>query len=75
MDLIIFSGVRSEGLGFLTDKRRINVALSRAKYGLWVIANESCLSKFRLWKNFAEHCRNKGRFVSCNHFKDMLNLI
>lgn len=31
--IVIISLVRSEGIGFLNNKKRINVALSRAQYG------------------------------------------
>lgn len=44
-DIVIFSAVRSNGkLGFLTDMRRFNVAITRAKYALLVIGNHETLS-------------------------------
>lgn len=47
-DYIILSCVRSnehQGIGFLNDPRRLNVALTRAKYGVVVLGNPKVLSK------------------------------
>lgn len=43
-DVIIFSCVRtSKNIGFLSNVRRLNVAISRSKYGLYVVGNASKL--------------------------------
>ena len=34
-----------QGIGFLNDPRRLNVALTRAKYGIIVIGNPKILSR------------------------------
>lgn len=47
-DYIILSCVRSnehQGIGFLSDPRRLNVALTRAKYGVVLLGNPKILSR------------------------------
>ena len=51
-DFIVLSCVRSnthQGIGFLSDPRRLNVALTRARYGLVILGNPKVLSKHPLW--------------------------
>lgn len=51
-DLIIMSCVRSnehQGIGFLNDPRRLNVALTRAKFGIIVVGNPKVLSKVMIY--------------------------
>lgn len=54
-DIILLSFVRSneEGnIGFLKDSHRVNVALSRARKGLYCIGNFDCLAEnSSLWQN------------------------
>lgn len=47
-DIVILSLVRSNdhrGIGFLAQDNRVCVALSRAKYGLYIFGNARCVSK------------------------------
>ena len=47
-DYIILTCVRSnehQGIGFLNDPRRLNVALTRAKFGMVILGNPKVLSK------------------------------
>ncbi|XP_018024083.1 regulator of nonsense transcripts 1-like isoform X2 [Hyalella azteca] len=65
-DFIIMSCVRSndhQGIGFLADPRRLNVALTRAKYGLIIIGNPKLLSKQPLWNNLLYHFKDKHLLV------------
>lgn len=65
-DLIILSCVRSnehQGIGFLSDPRRLNVALTRAKYGLIVLGNPKVLSRQPLWNALLSHFREKQLLV------------
>jgi regulator of nonsense transcripts 1 len=61
-DFIVLSCVRSndhQGIGFLSDPRRLNVALTRAKFGVVILGNPKVLSKHPLWHwlllHFKEH--------------------
>nr|KAG5690384.1 hypothetical protein BaRGS_002341 [Batillaria attramentaria] len=69
--LIIFvSAVRSQpsflqtdmkfGLGFLTNDKRFNVAMTRAKALLVVIGNPNVLACNRSWKHFIDYCHTEG---------------
>ena len=60
-DFIILSCVRANehsGIGFLSDPRRLNVALTRARYGLIVLGNPKVLSKAPLWNSLLQHFRD-----------------
>ncbi len=65
-DFIILSCVRSndtQGIGFLKDPRRLNVALTRARYGVFILGNPSVLGKNPLWNSLLQHCQNLGALV------------
>lgn len=64
-DFIVLSCVRSndnQGIGFLSDPRRLNVALTRAKYGLVILGNPKVLSRHELWHNLLVHFKNRKTF-------------
>lgn len=65
-DFIIMSCVRSNedlGIGFLSDPRRLNVSITRAKYGLIIVGNARVLSKNQIWCNLLNHFQNEGLLV------------
>merc|ERR1711998_276323 len=63
---IIVSCVRSneaQGIGFLRDPRRLNVALTRAKFGVMIIGNAKLLSKNPLWNALLRHYQDRECLV------------
>jgi len=57
-DYVILSPVRTEHVGeFMEDPRRICVALSRARYGCYIVGDKSRIEMNGkgLWKNIAKH--------------------
>lgn len=65
-DYIILSCVRSnerQGIGFLNDPRRLNVAITRAKYGLIIVGNPRVLAQDSLWYTLIEDAQKQGVLV------------
>ena len=65
-DFIILSCVRSndhQGIGFLSDPRRLNVALTRASIGLVILGNPKVLSKHPLWNCLLQHFKERNCLV------------
>lgn len=53
----------SQGVGFLSDPRRLNVALTRSKYGLVILGNPKVLAKNALWSALLSHYKDEGCLV------------
>lgn len=61
-DIIIISCVRShDNIGFLTDRSRLNVMLTRAKYGLYVVGNLTWLAQQdSCWRAMVDNAHKRG---------------
>lgn len=69
MDYVILSLVRSNDntqLGFLCDYRRMNVAITRAKYGMVVIGSTELMGKSELWGGLVKSYAEKGLIFDGN---------
>lgn len=65
-DIIVISCVRSNkdgNMGFLTDYRRLNVALTRARSNMIVIGNADMLCKDKIWRTLITEARSFGFVV------------
>ncbi|KAK7486591.1 hypothetical protein BaRGS_00022116 [Batillaria attramentaria] len=66
--IIILSCVRARsttgGIGFMADRRRMNVALTRAKYALYIIGHLQSLRTDRDWKELIHDAERKERQVA-----------
>ncbi|TGZ79287.1 hypothetical protein EX30DRAFT_115713 [Ascodesmis nigricans] len=66
-DIILFSCVRAAdegGVGFLSDIRRMNVGLTRAKSSLFVLGNSQFLMRNRMWGRLVEDAKARDVFTT-----------
>lgn len=69
-DIIIISTVRSKSLGFLVDERRLNVAISRARYGCFIFGDLNILKSDVNWKRIIKFCEDKGNLYNIDALND-----
>ncbi|KAJ2971510.1 hypothetical protein NQ176_g7651 [Zarea fungicola] len=65
-EIIIFSCVRASstgGIGFMTDIRRMNVGLTRAKSSLWILGDSRALVQGEFWKKLIEDAQARDRYT------------
>ena len=74
-DIIIISCVRADaegGIGFLKDTRRLNVAITRARYGLFIVGKADTLRKDGNWASLIQHSDETGNLVNVHKSTDDL---
>jgi superfamily I DNA and/or RNA helicase len=71
-EIIFYSTVRSnryEDVGFLSDERRFNVAMTRAKRLLIVVGNEKTLKSNSLWNKWLKCIVEQDNFRTISQIK------
>ncbi|XP_071845963.1 regulator of nonsense transcripts 1-like [Apostichopus japonicus] len=76
-DYIILSCVRAndhQGIGFLNDPRRLNVALTRCRFGVIIVGNPKVLSRHPLWNHLLTYYKEQQVLVEgpLNNLKESL---
>ncbi|EPB66043.1 integrase core domain protein [Ancylostoma ceylanicum] len=61
----------SSSLTFFCDPRRLNVALSRARDGLFITGSPSCLKRLPIWENVITWCESHKVIVPMEFFNDV----
>ncbi len=73
-EVIIFSCVRASptgGIGFMTDIRRMNVGLTRAKSSLWILGDSRALVQGEFWNKLIVDAKTRGQYTT----GDVLSLL
>ena len=74
-EIIIFSCVRASvgnGIGFVSDIRRMNVGITRAKSSLWVLGNTQSLMQGEFWGKLINDAKHRNRY-SGSEVLELLN--
>ncbi|KAK0655975.1 SEN1 N terminal-domain-containing protein [Cercophora newfieldiana] len=68
-EIIIFSCVRASptgGIGFMTDIRRMNVGLTRARSSLWILGDSRALVQGEFWAKLIDDSKRRDRYTTGN---------
>lgn len=68
-DIIIFSCVRANerrGIGFLSDVRRMNVGLTRAKCSVFILGHAPALKSNATWAALVQDAQDRDMYTSVN---------
>uniref|UniRef100_A0A0E0DHM4 UvrD-like helicase ATP-binding domain-containing protein n=1 Tax=Oryza meridionalis TaxID=40149 RepID=A0A0E0DHM4_9ORYZ len=78
-DIIILSTVRSNSdgaVGFLSNRQRTNVSLTRARYCLWILGNATTLSRSdSIWADLVRDAKDRQCFFNANSDKDISRVL
>ncbi|KAH7852483.1 hypothetical protein Vadar_025339 [Vaccinium darrowii] len=78
-DLVIISTVRCNGggkVGFLSDRQRTNVALTRARHSLWILGNSATLiNSNSIWKNLVVDAKARSCFYDASDDKNLAKAV
>ncbi|CAL5324119.1 hypothetical protein CsSME_00003082 [Camellia sinensis var. sinensis] len=78
-DVIIISTVRCNGrgsVGFLSNRQRTNVALTRARHCLWVLGNGATLiNSGTVWKKLVLDAKSRGCFYDANDDRNLAQAV
>jgi len=70
--VIVFSAVRSmDQVGFLADVRRLNVAITRARFALWMVGKMETLQRQRTWAQLLTHIKDKHVLAHAGTFAEI----
>ncbi|KAL2921520.1 putative helicase MAGATAMA 3 [Bienertia sinuspersici] len=74
-DIIIISTVRCNGngfIGFLSNHQRTNVALTRARYCLWIVGSAATLAKSgSIWEDLVIDAKTRGCYYNADDNIDL----
>ncbi|XP_061360505.1 helicase sen1-like [Gastrolobium bilobum] len=78
-DIIVISTVRSNEnakIGFLSNRQRANVALTRARYCLWILGNATTLiCSDSIWRKLVLDAKERGCFHNADDDKKLAEAI
>jgi senataxin len=77
VDILLLSTVRASNssgdrhhtgearsIGFVADVRRMNVALTRARFSLWIVGNARTLQTNSHWASLIQNAKERNMFIS-----------